>query len=52
VLPNNTYKSVVEIKDWQPIWISFAAYALVIALLFAILFRHKHTPGELENVQH
>ncbi|HLP56608.1 MAG TPA: nucleoside permease [Fluviicola sp.] len=52
VLPNNTYKSVVEIKDWQPIWLSFAAYALVIAVLFAILFRHKHTPGELENVAH
>ena len=52
VLPDNTYKSVVEIRDWQPIWLSFAAYALVIALLFALLFRHKHTPGELENVQH
>lgn len=29
------------IKDWYHIWISFAAYALVIAILFAIIFKHK-----------
>ena len=29
-------------KDWRGIWISFAAYALVVAILFIILFRHKH----------
>lgn len=39
-------------KDWQPIWISFAAYAAVVAVLFAVLFRHKHDPAELENVRH
>ncbi|MES2556082.1 MAG: nucleoside permease [Bacteroidota bacterium] len=52
IAKDGLFSSAVELKDWQPIWISFAAYALVIALLFAVLFRHKHTPGELENVQH
>ncbi|HBC77909.1 MAG TPA: MFS transporter, partial [Bacteroidales bacterium] len=28
--------------DWKGIWFSFAGYALVVAVLFAILFRHKH----------
>lgn len=52
VLPNGMYRSIVEIKDWQPIWLSFAAYALVIAVLFAILFRHKHEPDKLHQVPH
>ncbi len=29
-------------KQWEGIWISFAVYSLVIAILFAVLFRHKH----------
>jgi NHS family xanthosine MFS transporter len=39
-------------KDWQPIWLSFAVYALVVAVLFAILFRHKHEPEKLEHITH
>lgn len=39
-------------KDWQPIWLCFAAYALVIAIAFAFLFKHKHNPKEVENVSH
>ncbi|HQW42812.1 MAG: nucleoside permease [Chitinophagaceae bacterium] len=39
-------------KDWHNIWLSFAAYALVVAILFAIFFRHKHDPKEVANVQH
>lgn len=31
-------------KDWHSIWLCFAAYALVVAILFAILFKYKHTP--------
>ncbi len=30
--------------DWKGIWLTFAAYSLVVAVLFAILFRHKHDP--------
>jgi NHS family xanthosine MFS transporter len=38
-------------KDWHSIWISFASYALVVAILFYLLFKHKHqmVEGELEE---
>jgi NHS family xanthosine MFS transporter len=39
-------------KDWQGIWLTFAIYAMVIAVLFAILFKHKHDPNQIENVTH
>lgn len=39
-------------KDWQNIWLAFAAYALVVAVLFTILFRHKHNPNEIASVKH
>ncbi len=29
---------------WTQAWLVFAAYALVVAILFAILFRYKHEP--------
>lgn len=34
-------------KDWPGIWMSFAIYSLIVAIFFAIFFRHKH---EAENV--
>ena len=39
-------------RDWHTIWLSFAFYALLIAIAFAILFKHKHNPSELEQVNH
>jgi MFS transporter, NHS family, xanthosine permease len=39
-------------KDWQGIWIAFAAYALVVAVLFLLLFRHKHNPNEVKSFAH
>lgn len=38
--------------DWQGIWLAFSAYALVVAILFAIFFRHKHDPKQFESVHH
>ncbi|MFL9484215.1 nucleoside permease [Chitinophagaceae bacterium LWZ2-11] len=38
--------------NWQGIWTSFAIYALIVAVLFAVLFRHKHNPQEVATVQH
>ena len=35
--------------DWYGIWMSFATYSLVIAVLFALLFRHKHVSEALQN---
>ena len=39
-------------RDWHNIWLAFAGYAMVIAILFAILFKHKHNPNDVENVTH
>lgn len=38
--------------DWHHIWLSFATYALVIAVLFVILFKHKHNPNEIAVIKH
>lgn len=48
----DTYFTHNGARDWHAIWLAFAAYALVIAILFAVLFKHKHNPNELENVSH
>ena len=40
------------VRDWHNIWLAFAAYALVIALAFSVLFKHKHNPEEVANVSH
>ncbi len=42
----STYKETGELlsRDWPTIWYIFAGYALVIAILFAVLFKYKHTP--------
>ncbi len=33
----------VEIKDWHGIWLTFAAYALVLVIIFPMVFKYKHT---------
>ncbi|HEB0856350.1 nucleoside permease [Citrobacter werkmanii] len=38
------YFSVDGIKDWQTIWLVFAAYSLLLAVIFALFFRYKHQP--------
>jgi len=38
--------------DWRGAWLSFAVYALIIAVLFTILFKHKHDPAEIKEVNH
>ena len=43
---------VTHVKDWSSIWLIFAAYSLVVAVLFAIFFKHKHDPKELETFHH
>jgi NHS family xanthosine MFS transporter len=39
-------------RDWHNIWLAFAAYSLIIAIAFAILFKHKHNPNDVANVSH
>ncbi len=31
------------VKDWHSIWLTFAGYSLAIAVLFVLIFKHKHT---------
>ncbi|MES2659771.1 MAG: nucleoside permease [Verrucomicrobiota bacterium] len=38
--------------DWHDVWLSFAFYALVIAVAFALLFRHEHDPDAVEVHPH
>lgn len=52
VNPDGTLSSIVMVKDWHNIWLSFAAYALILALLFAVLFKHKHTPIQTSDIKH
>lgn len=40
---------VTLVKDWPGIWMTFAGYALVITILFAILF--KETPKNKKKIQ-
>ena len=48
------YTDANGVRDWRNIWLLFAAYALVVAILFAIFFRHKHNPDDpkLQNIAH
>lgn len=39
-------------KDWHHIWLAFAIYAAIVAVAFAILFKHKHNPSDVANVAH
>ncbi|NQW35579.1 MAG: nucleoside permease [Flavobacteriales bacterium] len=39
-------------RDWQTIWLVFAAYALVLAIIFALVFKYKHKPEALKEVNH
>lgn len=39
-------------KDWHHIWLAFAGYALVVAILFVIMFKHKHDPKAVEAAVH
>ena len=41
------YFSVDGVKDWQTIWLVFAAYALALAVIFALFFKYKHEPEKL-----
>lgn len=39
-------------KDWSTIWLIFAAYSLIVALIFVIIFRYKHEPEKLNSIHH
>jgi MFS transporter, NHS family, xanthosine permease len=40
---------VVDIAGWPDSWFVFAGYSLVVAVVFAIIFKYKHNPKQFEN---
>ena len=46
------YFTTNGVKDWQSIWFSFAGYALVLGIVFPLVFKYKHDPKAMENIQH
>lgn len=48
----NFYSNPDGSFQWQGIWIAFAIYAAGVAVLFALLFRHKHDPNAELDVKH
>ncbi len=41
-----------SVSDWYSIWMIFAIYALVLAILFALVFKYKHNPDKIGEVKH
>jgi NHS family xanthosine MFS transporter len=39
------YFSVDGVKDWTTIWLVFAGYALVLAVIFHFSFQYRHNPS-------
>ncbi|MCK5401185.1 MAG: MFS transporter [Flavobacteriaceae bacterium] len=39
-------------RDWFSIWMVFAAYALILALLFWMIFKYNHNPDTIKEVIH
>lgn len=40
------------VRDWHNIWLAFAVYSLIIAILFALFFKHKHNSEDVAQVSH
>jgi NHS family xanthosine MFS transporter len=40
------------VKDWPSIWYSFAGYALVLGIIFPLVFRYKHDRTQDISVRH
>ena len=43
---------VTKMNGWYSAWAIFACYSLVVAIMFMIVFKYKHTPEKLENINH
>jgi MFS transporter, NHS family, xanthosine permease len=46
------YYSTEAGKNWHGIWLSFAIYSLIVAILFFFLFKHKHNPKDADLITH
>ncbi|MBS1683103.1 MAG: nucleoside permease [Bacteroidetes bacterium] len=46
------YFTTAGIRNWQNIWFSFAAYALILGVVFPFAFRYRHNPNEEAKSPH
>lgn len=46
------YFTTGGVKDWQSIWFSFAGYALVLGIVFPLVFKYKHDPASMDKIHH
>lgn len=44
--------TIGQTTDWKPVWMIFAAYALVLAITFPLVFRYKHDPTLALEIKH
>ncbi len=42
----------LQLEGWRTSWYIFSGYALVVAVLFAIIFKHKHRPDAIKDIAH
>jgi NHS family xanthosine MFS transporter len=52
ILIDTFFKDAAGNFEWVGIWYTFAIYSVVVAVFFALLFKHKHDPKTLENFKH
>jgi len=43
---------IVDATGWPNSWFIFAAYSLVVAIVFALVFKYKHDPIQIVKVKH
>jgi len=48
----NFFTYADQSKNWHGIWLSFAGYALVIAIVFPFVFRYKHNAALAHAIKH
>jgi NHS family xanthosine MFS transporter len=44
--------TVDGVKDWQSIWFVFAGYAVILGLVFPLVFKYRHDPEKRGKVTH
>jgi MFS transporter, NHS family, xanthosine permease len=43
---------IVDKSGWPNSWFIFAGYSLVVTIVFAIVFKYRHDPTQLEKISH
>jgi len=39
-----------DVKDWQSIWLTFAGYALILGIVFPLVFKYRHDPEKMVHI--